>query len=134
MGSLDIVREREERVGTQSDLFHLFQPGPLLLPGKHRGLHLEDFLPGAVRQHIHVLVPDVDVDGIVPVRPAQLVHELQSQHLRGLAQEPVVRLGAGQPGAVDAGLLPRADADGLASFHIADGIGLGIFQGNQRDF
>ena len=34
---------------------------------------------------------------------------------------------------MDAGLLARADADGLSVLHIADGIGLGILQGDQGD-
>ena len=50
-----------------------------------------------------------------------------------LAQEPGVRLGAGQTGAVDAGLLARAHADGLPVVGIADGVGLGVLEGDQRD-
>ena len=48
-----------------------------------------------------------------------------------LKQIPVIRLLAGQTGAVDAALLAGAHADGLSVLHIADGIGLGIFQRNE---
>ena len=48
-----------------------------------------------------------------------------------LAEIPVVRLVAGQTGAVDAALLAGAHADGLTVLHVADGVGLGIFQGDE---
>ena len=32
---------------------------------------------------------------------------------------------------MDAGLLPRAHADGLAVHRIADGVGLGVFEGDE---
>ena len=49
-----------------------------------------------------------------------------------LAQEEGVGLGAGQTGAVDPGLLARANAHSLSVIGKADGIALGIFQGDQR--
>ena len=55
----------------------------------------------------------------------------RAKHLRMLAQIPDIRLIARQAGAVDAGLLASAHADDLAVLCIADGVGLGIFQGNQ---
>ncbi len=66
------------------------------------------------RQHVLLLVGGVDVDGVVAVGTADVVEELQRQHLRMLAQLPVVGLVARQTGAVDAALLARAHADGLA--------------------
>ena len=48
-----------------------------------------------------------------------------------LPQIPNIRFVARQAGAVNPALLARAYADGLAVLHIAYGIGLGIFQGNQ---
>ena len=50
-----------------------------------------------------------------------------------LPQIPNIRFVARQAGAVNPALLARAYADGLAVLHIAYGIGLGIFQGNQRN-
>ena len=47
--------------------------------------------------------------------------------------KPVVRLAAGQPGAVDTGLLSGTDADSLTVLDIAYGIGLGILQSDQCD-
>ena len=49
-----------------------------------------------------------------------------------LAQEEGVGLGAGQPGAVDTGLLTRAHAHGLPVIGKAHGVGLGVFQGDER--
>ena len=37
MCPLDIVPKGEEGIGTQSHILHPIQPGPLFLPGKHRG-------------------------------------------------------------------------------------------------
>ena len=48
-----------------------------------------------------------------------------------LAQIPDVRLVARQARAVDAALLAGAHADGLSVLDIADGVGLGVFQGDQ---
>ena len=50
-----------------------------------------------------------------------------------LAQEPVVGLAARQPRAVDAALLTGADADRLAVLDVADGVGLGVFERDERD-
>ena len=50
------------------------------------GLDGEGVLPHAVGQHVLILVGDVDVDGVVPVGPADAVHERQGQHLGMLAQ------------------------------------------------
>ena len=49
-----------------------------------------------------------------------------------LPQEPVIGLAARESGAVDAALLARAHADGLAVLDIADRVGLGVLQRNQR--
>ena len=91
----------------------------------------EDGLPRAVRQQVFPFVGEVHVDGVVPVRTADVLRKGQGQNRRVLAQPPVVRLHARQAGAVDAALLARAYADGLAVLHVADGVGLGVFQGDE---
>ncbi|MNC40148.1 hypothetical protein D3C75_888400 [compost metagenome] len=50
-----------------------------------------------------------------------------------LAQEPAVGLVPGQTGAVNPRLLSGADADGLSIQSVHNGVGLGIFQRNQRN-
>ena len=50
-----------------------------------------------------------------------------------MAQLPVVGLLACQTGAVYAALLTGAHTDGLAVLHIADAVGLGVFQHDQAD-
>ena len=85
MCALDIVTEREESVGSQCHIGHLIQPCTLLLLGEYRRFYLKGLLPYAVCQHIHVLVANVNVNGVVAVRTLDTVHELQVQHLRSLA-------------------------------------------------
>ena len=57
----------------------------------------------------------------------------QVQDFRVLTEPSDIGLIAGQTGAVDARLLPGTDADGHAVFYVADGVGLGVFQGNEGD-
>ena len=48
-----------------------------------------------------------------------------------LAEVPVVRLVPCQTGAVDAALLAGAHPDSLPVLHIAHGVGLGVFEGDE---
>ena len=89
---------------------------------------MKDALPRAVGKHIVALVGEVDIDSVVAVGTADVVHEREGEHLRMAAEIPVVRLLSRKSGAVDAALLARAHADGLTVFHIADGVGLGVFE------
>ena len=50
-----------------------------------------------------------------------------------LPQEPGVGFGACQTGAVNPGLLSRAHANGLAVIGKANGVGLGVFEGDEGD-
>ena len=50
-----------------------------------------------------------------------------------LAQPPDVGFRTCQTGAVNAALLAGADADGLTVFHIANGVRLRVFEGNEGD-
>src|SRR5699024_10000670 len=89
VGPLDVVPEGEEGVTAQGHAGQAVQPGPALLPGKDLGLFGEELLPGTVGQHVHVLVADVHVDGVVPVGPADARLKGQVQYLGALAQVPV---------------------------------------------
>ena len=53
--------------------------------------------------------------------------------LSGSDGAPYIGLIASQARAVDAGLLTGTDTDGHAVFYVADGIGLGVFQGDEGD-
>ena len=131
VGTLDVVAKGEESVAAQGHAGHAVQPGPALLPGKGLGLLCEELLPHAVRQYVHVFVGDVHIDGVVPVRAADIGFKGQIQHLGALAEIPVVRLVACQAGAVDPALLARAHADNLTVLCIAHRVRLGVFQGDQ---
>ena len=85
MGALDIVAEGEEGVRAQSHLRVLCYPCFLLFHRQHFGLLLEELLPGAVAQHVVVVLGDIHVDGVVAVCTADIVHEGQIHHLRMLA-------------------------------------------------
>ena len=95
------------------------------------GFSVKNCLPNAVGQHVHIIVGNVYVDGVVPVGPADILSKRQIQHFWVLPQIPDVRLVACQSGAVNTGLLSGADADGLSVLGIADRVGLGVFQGDQ---
>ena len=73
---LDIITKGEERVGSQRHAAHPIKPRPLRLGRKHLRLHLENLLPCAVSQHIHVILSDIEINGIIPVRPSDTVHKL----------------------------------------------------------
>ena len=133
MGPLDVVPKGEEGITAQGHAGHAGEPLPALLPGELLGLLGEELLPGAIPEHIHALVADVDVDRVVPVGPADARLKGQLQHLGALAQVPVVGLVAGQAGAVDAALLAGPHADGLAVLHIAHRVGLGVLQRDEGD-
>ncbi|CAN4039645.1 acetyl-CoA carboxylase, carboxyltransferase subunit beta, partial [Dysosmobacter welbionis] len=128
---LHIIAEGEEGVGAACDAGEGCDPVFFLLRRQRIGAHGEGLLPDALRQHVLILVGEIYVDGVIPVRAANVLHELQAQHLGMVAEPPGVRLGARQAGAVDAALLACSHADGLSVLHVADGVGLGVFQGDE---
>ena len=122
MGSLNIVGEGEKGIAPQSHILHFIKPCALFLPREHGGLFFEGSLPDALRQYIHILIPYINVNSVVPVRSAQTLYKLEIHNLRGLAQEPIIRLLARQSGTVNTGLLSGADADCLPALYISNGI------------
>ena len=129
--ALDVVAEGEEGVRAEGHAGVAGNPFLLFLACERFGAFGEELLPLAVGQHVHIVVADVDVDGVVAVGAADFLHERQRHHFRVLAEPPDVGLVAGQAGAVDAALLSRADADGLSVLHVADGVALGVLQGDE---
>ena len=126
VGALNVIPEREKCVRSQSHICVLVQPCTLLLSSKHCRFYLEDILPCTVSQHIHIILAHVQINGIVAVCTLDTVNKLKSQHLRRLAQPPVVSLRACKTGTVNSGLLSCSDTDGLSTLHVAYGIGLCI--------
>ena len=113
-GTLNIVAEGEESIGTDADTALCCDPGLFLCSGQRFGPDSEGLLPGTVSQNVVALVGKINVDGIIAVRSADTLDELQGKHLRVLAEKPVVCLLSGQPRAVDAALLPGTDAHSLS--------------------
>ena len=133
VSSLHVVTEWEESVAAQGYARVLGNPLLFLFAREHFGLHLEELLPLALGQHVVVVVRDVDVDGVVAVGAADAVDEWQCHHFRMLAQPPDVGLVASQTSAVDAALLSGSDTDGLSVLDVADGVGLRVFQRDERN-
>ena len=131
--ALDVIGEREESVGSESDIMSLIEPCALLFRCEDFRLHLEDLLPCAVSQNIHILLTDVNVDRVVAVSTANIVDERKLEYLRALAEQPVVSLVACETYAVDAGLLSCTDTDRLTIVSIAYRVGLCILQSDQGD-
>ena len=73
VGTLDIVAEREEGIGAESHILHLIEPCAFLLLCEYRRLLSEDLLPLTLSENIHILVPDINVDGVVAVRTFDIV-------------------------------------------------------------
>ena len=87
-GPLHIVPEGEEGVGTHGDAGLGGDPGFLFLSCQGLGLYLEGLLPYALLEDVLVFIGEVNIDGVVPVGAADLVHELQGQGLGMLAEIP----------------------------------------------
>ena len=73
VGTFDIVAEREEGVRAESHILHLVEPCTFFLFCEYRRFFGEYFLPLTVCENIHILVPDINVNGVVAVRTFDLV-------------------------------------------------------------
>ena len=83
----------------------------------------------------HQLQRDLKTENVLGsfavIETAFIAVKRRKMNLGHMAQLPVVGFLACQAGAVDAALLACAHTDGLAVLHIADGVGLGVFQHDQ---
>lgn len=126
--ALNVVAEREECVRAEGNAVQGFQPSRFFLAGDRFRLNGEELFPNTVCKNVHIIIRNINVDGVVSVRTADVGFKGKAEHLRVLAQEPNIRFVAGKTCAVNSGLLPGADTDCLTVFYITDGVGLGIFQ------
>ena len=133
MRPLDIVAEGEESVRAERNARVLGNPFFLFLARKRFGAFGEELLPSTFCQNVFVVVGNIDVDGVVAIGAAYLLHPRQIHHLRVLAQPPDVGLVAGKARAVNAALLSRTDTDGLSVLGVAHGVALRIFQRDERN-
>src|SRR5699024_2558945 len=97
--------EWEERIRTERYAAEGIQPCTFFLSGQWFRLLGEEVLPDAVCQNIHVIVRDIDIDGVVAVCSVDILLKWQVEYLLVLTQVPDVCLVASQSGAVDSGLL-----------------------------
>ena len=121
MSALDVVAKGEECIGTQRHSCHRVKPCPLLFLCKDIRLDFEYLLPLTFCQYIHILVSDIEIDGVIADRPLDLVHKGQFQNLGSLAQIPVIRFVARQPRAMHPRLLARSNPDGLSALGVTYG-------------
>ena len=75
--ALHVVAEGEESIAAQTDGRVLLNPGLLLLAAERLGFLGEELLPFSFGKDVHVVVADVDVDGVVAVGAANARHEGQ---------------------------------------------------------
>ena len=129
--TLDVVCEGEECVGSKSEVVEAVEPFALFFSGERSGLFGEVVLPDAVCAYIFFVAVDVAIDYIVSFRSAHGGDERKVQSLGMLAEEPCVSLGACKSGAVDSGLLTSAYTDSLTVDCIANGVGLGVLEGDE---
>ena len=111
--TLNVVREREERVRTDGDTGDGREVRSLVFAEERSRLFGEQGFPFSIADDVFIVLGQVDVDGVVSLRTADTVFEREVQDLLGLAEEPVVGFVAGKAGAVDPGLLSGTDTDGL---------------------
>lgn len=76
MSPLDIVTKWKKGVGTERNIAHPVKPCPFLFSRKSLRLYSESFLPYAVGKHIHIVLPDIQINGIVSVSPPDPVCKL----------------------------------------------------------
>ena len=88
---LDVVPEGEECIGSQCHVLIAGEPGLLLFHSEDLGLNCEKGFPLAVVQDIHILLANVEVDGIVAVRAADTFFEGEVHVLSA-----IVRMGGGE--------------------------------------
>ena len=120
MGPFNIITKGEESIATQGYAVELGNPGFLFFPRERFRFFGEQILPDTVGQDVFIVVRDVDVDGVIAVRTADIVTERQVQNFRILTEPPDIGFVTSQARAVDAGLLTSTDADGHAVFDVAD--------------
>ena len=122
--ALNGIREREERVRTQSNSIAGIQPCALLLSRQRLRTLGEVVLPNTISANIFFVAVNITVDHIVATGTAQVRTERQIQSLGVLTQEPGISLTASQSDTVDTALLTGTNTDSLSVISKADGIRL----------
>ena len=133
LSALDIIAEREEGIRTKGNAINGSEVGLCLFIGQRLGLAGEVLLPVAVCANVLFILIDIAVDHVVAIGAAKGILKGQVQHLFMLAQEPSISLAACQARAMDTGLLTGTNTDRLPIYGEANGVGLGIFQGDERN-
>ena len=72
VSTLDVIAKREEGIGAKGNIFLRCQPGLLFFFGEYGRLLGEDTFPVISTKQIHVFIANVDVNGIIAVRAADI--------------------------------------------------------------
>lgn len=119
-GPVNVVSEREESVGAESDARQFREPFAAFGVGEE-GRNLFEVSLELIARHVFADgSEDEVVDGVRFVCAFHSGLELEVEDTRVLAEPPVVGLVAGQASAVDARLLASADSDHLSVASIAN--------------
>ena len=81
---LHVVAEGKESVAAEAHLCVLCNPVALLFAAQRLGLLGEELLPFAFGKNVHIIVADIDVDGVVAVGATNAWDERQGHYLRML--------------------------------------------------
>lgn len=128
--AVDVIREGEERIRSTRHALELLKVRLLLLGSQGLGHLVKQALPlcplGTGGNEC--LASHEEVDGVGLVGALGALLEGEGEDARVVPQPPVVGLVASQPGAVDAGLLARAETDDGTVEGVADRVGLGVLE------
>ena len=122
MRSLDIVSEWEEGIASERDSAYTGEVRLLFFSRKWLWFLGEYSFPSAVGEQIFVLISEIDVDCIIPIRSCDIFLKRKVKNALRLAQMPEIRLASREPCAVNSGLLTRTHSYGLTALGEDDGI------------
>jgi hypothetical protein len=129
-----VVRKREERVTGTSHAIQLRRPFRLLFRTERLDRTLEHALPLGFFTALQYLPADEQVNRIRLLSALDTLFERQREDARVVPQPPDIGLAACKARAMNAGLLPSAEADECAVFGVRDAVRLCIFECKCRKY
>ena len=132
-GTVDVIREGEERVTRARNAVQLGSPLLLGLLAQRLNGSLEQALPVRLLTALQNLAADVEVDGVGLFSSLDSLLERKSKDLWVVAEPPEIGLTTGKTSAVNTRLLACTDADDRAMECVGNTVGLSVFQGEGGD-
>ena len=88
MCTFHIVTEWEKGIGPAGYTALSGNPGFFLFQSQYFWLYLENSLPDIISKNIFVFVGKIYIDGVIPIRTAYSIPELQTKDFRMLMKQP----------------------------------------------